>query len=510
MNKMPAAVFIVCCCLLLSCAAGKKNYSPFKKYPAQTLQKDYCLLKNILQQKHPSIYWYTPKDSMDMYFEKYYNSIADSMTEQQFAWYILAPLVDKLRCGHTSVSMSKAYVKWAEGKRLPSFPLYMKVWNDTMAVTANLNPRDSIFKRGTLITSVNGVSNAGLIKKMFEYLPQDGYADNVNYIRLSANFPYYHRNIFGLSKSYKVNYRDSTGTEKTAMLPLYSPPKDSVKKDSLAKAVRKNLPPEKRILQYRSLQIDSSSVFAVMTVNGFSKGHLRSFFRHSFKKLKRQKINNLVIDMRSNGGGRVGLSTLLTRYITRRPFKVADTLFAASKNLAPYTKYITGKFLNNIELAFITHKKADGLYHLRHLEKKLYGPKKNLSYAGSIYVLTNGPTFSAAALFCNAVKSQPGILLVGEETGGGWYGNNGIMIPDIILPNTHLKVRLPLFRLVQYNHVATKGSGVIPDIYIGTNYQALIKGEDKKMQVVKEMIYKKTALPPTRSPLERGKITTQF
>ena len=108
-----------------------------------------------------------------------------------------------------------------------------------------------------------------------------------------------------------------------------------------------------------------------------------------------------------------------------------------------------------------------------------------------MYVLISGSTFSASALFSNAVKGQPGIVLVGEDTGGGWYGNNGILIPDIVLPNTHIKVRLPLFRLVQYNHVVKDGSGIKPDIFIGTNYAALLKGIDYKMQVVMEMIRKK-------------------
>ena len=63
------------------------------------------------------------------------------------------------------------------------------------------------------------------------------------------------------------------------------------------------------------------------------------------------------------------------------------------------------------------------------------------------------------------------------------------MIPDITLPNTHLRVRLPLFRLVQYKHVAqNKGLGLMPDVYIPTSYEALIKSYDKKMQVVMEMI----------------------
>src|SRR5688572_11004100 len=92
---------------LFSCSLSKKAYSPAKKYPVTDLRNDYLLLKDILEKKHPSLYWYTTRDSMDIYFSKYYNSIKDSMTEQQFAWHILAPLVDKIRCGHTSVSMSR-------------------------------------------------------------------------------------------------------------------------------------------------------------------------------------------------------------------------------------------------------------------------------------------------------------------------------------------------------------------------------------------------------------------
>ena len=200
-----------------------------------------------------------------------------------------------------------------------------------------------------------------------------------------------------------------------------------------------------------------------------------------------------MLDIRSNGGGKINLSTLLTKYVTRVPFRVADTSFAVAKTLGPYTKYIKGRAINNIGLFFLTKKKKDGLYHFGLWERKFYRPKKTNHFNGDLYVLTNGLTFSASALFCNAVKGQPGIKLVGEETGGGWYGNNGIMIPDITLPNTRLRVRLPLFRLVQYKHVAKDGHGIMPDIYIGTNYEALVKGFDKKMQVVMGIIKAKNA-----------------
>lgn len=427
---------------------------------------------------------------MDMYFAQYYNAIEDSMTEQQFGWKIIAPLTDKLHCGHTSFGMSKAYNKWVQHKQIPSFPLFMKVWNDTMAVTGNFNRKDSIFKRGTLVTAINGLSNTQLTQVMFNYMTEDGNANNVNYLRLSNNFPYYHRNILGLSKVYKVDYIDSAGNAKTTMLPVFDPPKDTSRRNHIAPLVKRTKSERKKqeLQNIRSLAIDTANNTAVITLNTFSTGRLRKFFRQTFRYINKTGISSVVLDIRSNGGGKINSSTLLTKYVTRIPFKVADSAYSVSRTLHPYSRYIKGKFLNNIALLFLTHKKKDGNYHFGIWERKTYHAKHHNHFGGDVYVLINGQTFSASTLFSHAVKGQPGITLVGEEAGGGNYGNNGIMIPDITLPNTHIRVRLPIFRLVQNNHGEKDGRGVTPDIYIGTSYEALLKGYDKKMQVVMEII----------------------
>lgn len=493
MKTLINTCFLFLLIFLCSCAATKKNYNPEKKYSQQALQQDFSLLRNILEKKHPSLYWYTSKDSMNVYFDTYYNSIMDSMTERQFGWKVIAPLTEKIHCGHTSFGMSKAYNNWAQDKKFSSFPLFMKFWNDTMVVTNNLNRKDAVLKRGTQITSVNGLNNTELKKIMFGYMTKDGNANNVNYIRLSSNFPYYHRNIFGISKSYVVTYLDSSGTEQTITIPVFEQKKDSGRKTGSAppgkkdkKATRKN-----RRQDLRSLAIDTTSNTAIITLNTFSSGGLRRFYRQTFRYIRKTGITHVVLDLRSNGGGRINLSTLLTKYVTRQPFKVADTTFAVAKSLRPYTRYIKPGFINNLGLFFLAKKNDDGLYHFGHWERKLYSSKKRNHFSGDLYVLINGSTFSASAIFCNAVKGQPGVLLAGEEAGGGWYGNNGILIPDIVLPNTHIRVRLPLFRLVQYNHVAKDGHGVLPDIYIGTDYKALLNGVDKKMQVVMDLIREK-------------------
>jgi hypothetical protein len=476
------------------CAVSNKNYNPNKKYSRQQLQEDFSLLRNILEKKHPALYWYTPKDSMNFYFDSCYNAIADSMTELQFGWQVLAPLTHTIHCGHTSFSMSKHWNKYISDKITPSFPLFLKVMGDTMVVTGNLNRKDSVIKKGTLINSINGIRNHEMIRQMFQYLPLDGYSDNVNYVRISGNFPYYHRNIFGIYKNYRVGYTDSSGNEKTILLPMFNPVIDTFfrrrKPPMEPKPPRKQLNKERRE-SYRSIEIDSTINTAVITLNTFSNGggrHLRSFMRRSFKKIRKQRVNNLVLDLRSNGGGDINMSALLTKYLRNTPFKVVDTAYALSKSFGPYTRYIHQGWLSNIGLLFISTKKKDGYTHFGYWERHWFQPKTKNHFDGKTYVLINGPSFSATTIFCNAVKGQSNITLAGEETGGGWYGNSGLLIPDITLPNTKLKVRLPFFKIVQFNHTIKNGRGVPPDLFIAPTVDGVRRSADRKMEIVKGLI----------------------
>jgi hypothetical protein len=148
--------------LLVSCAASR-NYNPNKKYSKQQLQQDYTLLREILESKHPSLYWYTSKDSMDFYFDAGYNSIRDSMTELQFGWKVIAPLISFIHCGHTSFIMSKGWNRFIKNKVIPSFPLYLKVWKDTMMVVGNLNIQNRLVPTGSFVSSINGIKNTEMI-----------------------------------------------------------------------------------------------------------------------------------------------------------------------------------------------------------------------------------------------------------------------------------------------------------------------------------------------------------
>ena len=196
---------------------------------------------------------------------------------------------------------------------------------------------------------------------------------------------------------------------------------------------------------------------------------------------------HLVIDVRANGGGSVTNSTLLTKFIADKEFKVADSLYANTRN-SRYKKYIDGYFFNRIFMVFMTSKKKDEKYHFGYFERHYFKPKKKKHFDGKVYILTGGNSFSATTLFTQIVKPQDNVTVVGEETGGGAYGNTAWLIPDLTLPETGVRFRLPLFRLVIDKDIPKDGRGVQPEVNAGPTTNAIRRGVDYKMEKVMELI----------------------
>ena len=479
---------------IFSCASSKNSFNPNTKYTPAQLQHDYSLFRNVLEELHPSLYWFTPKDSMDYFFDWGYAQLRDSMNERDFRT-LLNYITSKIKCGHTTTRYSKKYTKYLDTAKLKLFPLNLKLWSDTMVVTATLNRRDSILRRGTLIKSINNYTAAQIIDSVFNYMPADGNAIVGKYQMLSnrGNFGTTYKNVFGLTDTLLVTYANNLNEEKILQMPVYDPGKDTS-----GRAVRPSEAREKRsgprtiiLNSRRNVQIDTTLSSAYMTLNTFSRGsNLSRFYRKTFREIKKRNIKHLVIDVRSNGGGDVGNSTLLTQYIINKKFKIADSLYAI-KRKSNYSSYIQWQPVYWLMMQFITKKRADGKYHFGYFEKHYFKPRKKFHYTGNVYILTGGNSFSATTLFAKALKGQDNVKIVGEETGGGAYGNTAFMIPDVRLPNTGIRFRLPRFRLVMDKDLVKEGRGVMPDIEVGPSLEAIRKGYDPKVEAVKKMIMEK-------------------
>ena len=121
----------------------------------------------------------------------------------------------------------------------------------------------------------------------------------------------------------------------------------------------------------------------------------------------------------------------------------------------------------------------------------MFKPYAKRHYNGQVYIMTGGFTFSASTLFINPLKGQKNVTVVGEETGGGAYGNSAVNVPDIKLPNTNVRVRLPLYRLVANKDLPHNGHGILPDIYVPPTSWHLARRVDPKMMKVYELVKEK-------------------
>ena len=470
----------------LAGCASVRNYNPSKKFSPAEMQEDYHLFRKILEESHPGLYWYTPRDSMDYYFAEGESRLKDSLPEYKFR-NVLSSVAARIRCGHTSIRPSKAAARYADRTRTVLFPLSVKAWDDTVVMTANYARKDSSLGRGTVITSIDGRPMEKILDTMFHFISSDGY-NTTHKFQTVSNFNVFrtlYAQLYGVKRKTPVTFLDTTGEIRTTEIEIASlqpmPARGPSEKGPSARERKKLM-----LRLMRNLQIDTPERTAIMVVNTFSRNHLRRFFRTSFRELRKQDIRNLVIDIRGNGGGSVPLSNLLTKYIADKPFRIADSLYAIH-NKSRYHHYIDEYLLNRLFFIFMTHKEADGHYHFRYFENREFRPRKKNHFRGTTYVVTGGNTFSAAALFTKALRDQEDVVVVGEETGGGAYGNNAWLIPDVTLPNTRVRFRLPLFRLV-IDRNEVKGRGIIPEVEVKPTVEDIRKNADYKMNRVMELI----------------------
>lgn len=456
--------------LLTSCRPTRSAFDPGRKYAPEQLRRDYQVYRTLLETRHPGLYWYTPKEEMDRQFDAGAAQLTDSLTELQFR-KILIKVTANINCGHTTIRSSKAWNRYGDTARLGRmFPLSLKVWDEAMVVTANLNRRDSLLRRGTVITGINGRDWREIRDTLHRYISGDGYNRTGKNQVLSNRgfFGSLYTTVFGLSDQYRIDYLDSTGQARQTVIPVHDPAADTVGRGTrtfrpTVKLSRKEQRAA-RLSGIRLLKMDTANRTAMMDLASFGKNYgLRRFFHRSFRKLDEHGISHLIIDLRSNGGGSVTNSTLLTRYISREPFRISDSLYAVSRG-GRYSSRIQNDFWNRLFIRFFTHHKRDGYYHFGYFERHVFKPRRKHHFNGQVYILTGGNSFSATTLFASAVKGQKGIWLIGEETGGGAYGNSAWLIPDVTLPETGVRFRLPLFRLVMNKDLPKDGRGVQPDI----------------------------------------------
>ncbi|MEA5460037.1 S41 family peptidase [Arcicella sp. LKC2W] len=457
-----------------------------QKLSVEQINQDFDFLQRILEEAHPSLYWYTPKTEMDSAFKATKLLLNRPLNEREL-YNIFSPLIAKIHCGHTYLNYSQAF----EIAQQPIWlPMQLKYINDKLLIV-NLSKScsDSTLTKGTEIIAIDSIPVAKMVEMVRMNLFADGFNQTfkdyfIGLYRFEEALMYH----FGKKEPYRFtvkdtfeNIRESVVFTKKRASPEPIKPEKKLTKDEEKIAKAKDLG------SMRNYEILKKENALLMTCNGFGYEDYKVFNRKVFTKIKQKKIKNLIIDLRNNSGGDVGISDDILKYILKKPipnFLTCDApvgKLSFTKDIEPAPK---DHLFNPKQLKQLKNGKyrrvVDGI--------SLLTPYKNLHFSGNIYVLTSGLTFSAGAILASLLKAHSNAIFIGQETGGGEAGCSGGLISKVILPQSNMKLKFPHFHLEVNTKATNIGRGVMPNFPINYTPKDIAQNRDLELETVSTLI----------------------
>jgi hypothetical protein len=471
--------------LALNMADAQTQSLLTKKYSPAQLKEDATVIRDVILKMHPVIGIYGSRAYYDKLFNDFVNSFTDSLTERQFR-IRTKQVLEKLHCGHTDIMYSDRYVKSLKKAKF-NFPrYYLAPINDNVYVLGGLNRKaDTILKPGTRITRINDIPADSFYRFAQSLITIDGYISESKKLYGQLGYSSYYLTLLNYPDTIRYEYvhNGKTSILKSPAFNAVNIPEFSWRRkdDSLFTKYKKAK------VRYRYLDDDKKTM--LLNIQAFSHRKFSKAYRKIFKQLQKNGTENLVIDLRYNGGGSLTNSQLLLKYLIDKP--VTQTSYTSIRKY-PLRKYTKGQFIFKLTRLYFKiygkdWKKGDTTFYTVKIK-----PNKRKHYNNKIYVLTNGGSFSASCLVGAYLKETGRATFVGRETGGTIEGCNAVITPYYKLPNTKTKVRVPTFRLL--HDVYTKGNtgrGIIPDYETNYTFRDIIMKKDLEMEKVMELIKKK-------------------
>ncbi len=458
----------------------KKGFDFHKKYSVDQVLEDIDYTEKYLTKFHPDPYKYISKDSLHAFILNIKSKIDSPLTEMQTRFYIKR-IIAKIGCGHTDVSASKKYTKAITKINRPILPLNTFITDSSQLIVLNNLTLDSTIKAGDEILSVDNHSTKQILTTLYSIYSSDGYnkTHKKQGIRYTM-FKYYYSFCYGFKLNYLVKIKHQNNSISNYSLTAISSLKDTLilpKKDSV-NCLRKT-----KTCFYSIIQDEKP--IAVIDINAFKGRRWSKFLRRSFKDIKHKNIEHLVIDLRDNGGGQVAYGMNLLSYLIHKPTKLS---FDRKPNLIPLNFRFKMNIFTRITPLFLSLRFQDipKKGRLRHYVFSF--PKKRNAFKGQIYVLTNGKSFSMSVVAATYLKHKSNAITIGEETGGNIAGSNAIISGHLALPNSKIRVSVPMYHIYHDIEVENNGYGLLPDYTTFYSKDHVLKGVDVDLKKVLELV----------------------
>ncbi len=431
------------------------NTSVFaQKLSADQAKADLTFCYDVLKVAHPSLYRYTKEEEYNWVFDFLKRGIVDSINRSELAEKINV-LLSTARCVHTSASNS--FTPYS--KHYFNFNLIISKGKLYARNIKELSPDTSLIK----IISINNIPTIEIVSRMMMLKSGDGFSNTFNEAILSDRFNSFFNVLYKVPVICSVEFETKAGIKK---IPIERTLKYTAKSidftwEPWANADSMNAAYLLKNKNYKSVR--------VLRITSFKKNS-KAFYQRVFAKMEQDSVKKLIIDLRGNTGGNIYhafelLNHLIAQDLTMYAEREKNIELNKYLKFKGYVQWYLGKMLYDVYPN--GQRWSEG-----NLKKYRYSfkSKKSKNFNPELIVLIDGQSVSSASLTAAYLKFYTKAKFIGTETGGTFVGNNGRTFPEVILPNSGIKIRVPLHRINYFPGVPDAGRGVIPDIYLNELY----------------------------------------
>jgi C-terminal processing protease CtpA/Prc len=484
-------VIIAASAFVFSSSRSLASLSPIRVDAATTLalaqtQSDFDLMRKALEEAHSGLYRYASKPEMDRIFDKQRAKLSKEMSRTEFLT-VLAETIAQIKCGHTGVRQDDDLQKSVVAAR--KFPLQVRLEGPRMIVLFNDTANEQTIRPGVQILEINGRKTDDIVKAILPRLSRDGDIETGRRMNLQQNFPQLYWFSVDQSSEFAIKAQDVNGKMVNAKLSGVTDEERRSNSNALNADLKTNLAKLKWSQGNLSLRFLKDPDIAQIRIDGFGGNDYPKWMEDTFRTLKEKGTKSLIIDLRGNGGGADMYGAMLVSYLIDKPFRYFDHINV--KTISPsFVEYSDWKRDREPRLRELMKPNPAGgfLVPVEIHPGVAEQPPGKYPFLGKVFVLIDGGTFSTAADFCAVTHHLKRAMFIGEETGGGYYGNNSGMQTVLTLPNSKIRVRIPMYEY--WNAVPGYDGtrrGTRPDRVVETKVGNLLKGIDEQLNVALKM-----------------------
>jgi hypothetical protein len=464
----------------LTRSSGQGQSAPALLSP-EMLVEDFSVFRHALEEAHPGAYRYTSRAEFDTLFDGIATKLDQPMSEQDF-YRALNPAIVALRCGHTKFHPERNFATPYNYGLEKQLPLVLFIAHRRAFVQADLSPAPSL-PAGSELLEIDGVAMEAIIEQLLNRVSfADGNGIGAKVLELNTYFSAYYSTFIGSAPRYEVTYRvpGATDTTTASLSGISHQVHVAWQQGQRADAplLELTFPDEATaLLTIRSFWFESRQV------------NFERFLRDTFSEIAARDVERLVIDLRDNEGGKDAYGALLFSYLTDRPFRYYDRITVTQRRPFSFREHARLPWYFPLYRMLI-RKAPDGSFIWTHHSNLRVRKPQPGAYFGDVTVLINGRSFSVTSEFAAIAKANGRATFVGQETSGGYRGNNSGFFAIVTLPNSRLVTGIPLWGYyTAVSNPAVSDGGVRPDIPVERTIQDVLSGRDPELERALALIH---------------------